>query len=141
MNFHAPKVSGSVAGDYYQLDFGPEETLEDTADPFSVRGPYLMIQRQFEMFDGGRCHIESDNESYIGDFHLELIELTPMRLSFEIHRKCNSHVNVTFVVDSSEFEHVRSVAEVIFGLKEPGHEELQQFSQPGVKTATRSAGG
>lgn len=124
MNFHAQEVSGTAAGDYYQLYLGPEESTEDAADPFSVSGPYLMIQRQFEMFDGGRCYIESGNESYIGDFHLELIELTPTRLSFKIQRDNNRQVNITFALDASEFEQVRSVAEVIFGLEEPDNEEL-----------------
>ena len=124
MQFHAQDVSGSAAGDYYQLYLGPEESEEDAADPFNVRGPYLVIQQQFEMFNGGRCRIVSDNENYFGDFHLKLIELSPTQLSFEIQRENNKHVNVTFALDAPEFEQVRGIAEVIFGLKEPDDEEL-----------------
>ena len=124
MKFHAQDVSGSAAGDYYQLYFGPEQTVDDVADPFNVTGPYLVIQQQFEMFNGGRCRIESDNENYFGDFHLKLIELSPTQLSFEIQRKNNKHVNVTFSLGASEFEQVRRIAEVIFDLKEPENEEL-----------------
>jgi hypothetical protein len=49
MRFHANHVSSSVSGDYYQAMF---EAEEDTNDPNS---PYLLIQRQFETSDGGRC--------------------------------------------------------------------------------------
>ena len=50
MRFHANHVSSSVSGDYYQAMF---EAEEDTNDPNS---PYLLIQRQFETSDGGRCY-------------------------------------------------------------------------------------
>lgn len=124
MRFYAQDVSGSAAGDYYQLYLGPEESKDDAAELFHVRGPYLLIQRQFEMFDGGRCRIESDDEDYFGDFHLKLTKLSPTQLSFEIDRKSNKHVNVSFAQGASEFEQVRRIAEVIFGLKEPDNEEL-----------------
>ena len=55
MRFHAPSVSASADGDYYQLSFGPLENGEAEDDPYDVRGPYLIVQRQFEMPDQGRC--------------------------------------------------------------------------------------
>jgi hypothetical protein len=124
MQFQAEEVSASAAGDYYQLYLGPKETEEDAADPFNVRGPYLLIQRQFEMFDGGKCYVESDNEEYLGHFHLNVAEFSPTQLSFEIQRKNNKHVNVSFSLTASEFEQVRAIAEVVLGLKEPKDEEL-----------------
>jgi hypothetical protein len=124
MQFHAEEVSASAAGDYYQLYLGPKETEEDAADPFNVRGPYLLIQQQFSMFNGGRCRIESDNEEYFGDFHLKLAEFSPTQLSLEIQRMNNKHVNVSFSLTASEFELVRAIAEVVLGLKKPEDEEL-----------------
>jgi hypothetical protein len=116
MRFHAPEVSASVSGDYYQLYLGPEEDEED--DPFEVAGPYLLLQREFEM-SGRRCYIESENESYIGHFALKLIEFSPSLLSFDIVRARDNHVEVSFALDAKNFEVVRRVAEVIFGLREP----------------------
>ena len=119
MRFHAPHVSASANGDYYQLWLGPDESEAEDADPYEVRRTYLIVQRDFEMPDGGRCYIETENESYIGHFSLRLIELSPTRLSFEIVRKNNNHVDVSFALDPSEFEEVRRIAEIIFGLREP----------------------
>ncbi len=119
MQFQAPHVSASANGDYYQLWLGPDESKDEDADPYEVRGPYLIVQRDFEMPDGGRCYIETENESYIGHFRLRLIELSPTRLLFEIVRKNNNHVDVSFALDPSEFEEVCRIAEIIFGLREP----------------------
>ena len=97
----------------------PDESEDEDADPYELRGPYLIVQRDFEMPDGGRCYIETENESYIGHFPLRLIELGPTHLSFDIVRKSNNHVDVSFALDPSEFEEVRRIAEIIFGLREP----------------------
>ena len=119
MQFHAASVSASAAGDYYQLLLGPEELHDEEADLYEVRGPYLLVQRQFEMHDGGRCYIEMHNEAYIGHFPLRLTEVSPTRLAFEIERKTNNRVDISFALNASEFEEVQRVAEIIFGLKEP----------------------
>ena len=119
MRFHASQVCASAAGDYYQLFLGPEESEEDDADPINVRGPYLMVQRQFEMFNGGRCYIESLDDNYVGEFPLKLTDLSPTCLAFEIVRTNNNHVHVSLALDASTFGEVRRIAEIIFGVKEP----------------------
>ena len=119
MQFHAASVSASADGDYYQLSLGPEEPDEEEADPYEVKGPYLIVQRQFEMPDGGQCYIEMDDEAYIGHFPLRLTELSPTRLAFEIVRKINNRIEVSFALNASEFQEVQRVAEIIFGLREP----------------------
>lgn len=119
MRFHAQCVSASAAGDYYQLYLGPEQPYEEESDPYEVTGPYLVIQRQFEMSDRGRCYIETHDEGYIGHFSLRLTQLSRTRLAFEILRKTDKHVDVSFDLNASEFEEVRCMAEVIFGLREP----------------------
>lgn len=125
MRFHAPSVSASANGDYYQLWLGPEESDEEEADPYEVKGPYLIVQRQFEMPDHGRCYIEMHDEAYIGHFPLRLMELSPTRLAFEIVRKINNRVEVSYALNPSEFEEMQRIAETIFGLKdqEPGGDE------------------
>ena len=119
MRFHAPHVSASANGDYYQLWLGPEESEEENANPHEVRGPYLIVQRDFEMPDRGRCNIETQDEDYIGHFPLRLTELGPTRLAFEIARRTRNRVEVSFTLDASQFEEVRRIAEIIFGLREP----------------------
>lgn len=119
MQFHAPSVSISAEGDYFQLFLGPSALEEDETDQYEVKGPYLLVQRQFETPDGGRCYIEALNEEFIGHFLLRLTELSRTHLAFEIARKSHTQVDISFELNAAEFEEVRGVAEVIFGLREP----------------------
>jgi hypothetical protein len=107
MRFHANHVSSSVSGDYYQAIF---EAEEDTNDPNS---PYLLIQRQFETSDGGRCYIETHDEKYIGHFLLRRVEFTPERLSIEFDRPSDNLVSVTFSMAVSDFEEASQVIKII----------------------------
>ena len=90
----------------------------EAGDPFEVPGPYFLVQREFEM-SSKRCRIESDNELYVGNFALKLIEFSASLLLFDVVRARNSHVEISFALDAENFEEVRRVAEVIFGLREP----------------------
>ena len=119
MRFHAASVSASVNGDYYQLWLGPERSHDENVDPYEGKGPYLIVQRDFEMPETGQCYIETHDEGYIGHFPLRLTKLTRTRLALDIVRPTNIHVEVSFALNGSEFETVRRVAEVIFGLREP----------------------
>ena len=127
MRFHAQRVFASAAGTHFQLSLGPEESDEKEFDPYEESGPYLLVQRQFEMPDRGRCYIETHDEGYIGHFPLRLTQLSRTRLAFEILRKTDNHVEVSFALNASEFEEVRCIAEVIFGLREP---ELDDDEDP-----------
>jgi len=69
MRFCASSVSGSAAGDYYQLFLGPEETDDSDGDPLEAKGPYLIVQKQFEFPNQGRSYIETHDEHYVGHFH------------------------------------------------------------------------
>ena len=109
MRFHANHVSSSISGDYYQAMF---EAEEDTNDPDS---PYLLIQRQFETSDGGRCYIETHDEKYIGHFLLRRVEFTPERLSIEFDRPSDNLVSVTFSMAVSDFEQASQVIKIISG--------------------------
>jgi hypothetical protein len=102
MRFHAQRVSASAAGDYYQLWLGPEESDEKESDPHEVKGPYMVVQRQFEMPDRGRCYLETHDEGYAGHFPLRLTQLSRTRLAFEILRKTDNHVEVSFALNASE---------------------------------------
>ena len=112
MQFHANHVSTSVSGDYYQALF---EANEDTSDPAS---PYLLLQRQFEFPDGGRCYLETHDENYTGHFRLRRIACAPDRIVVELDRSRQNMVQVTFRLAASDFEEVRRVVNVITGKRE-----------------------
>ena len=77
--------------------------------------PYLLIQRQFETSDGGRCYIETHDEKYIGHFLLRRVEFTPERLSIEFDRPSDNLVSVTFSMAASDFEEASQVIKIISG--------------------------
>jgi hypothetical protein len=107
MDFLANHVSASAAGDYYQVLF---EAAEDSTD---ISSPYLLIQRQFEVPDGGVCYIETHDENYIGHFHLHHIEFTPNGITVAMDRSNDNRIHVTFSISTSAFEEVASVLQII----------------------------
>ena len=106
MRFHANHISTSVSGDYYQVMFAAEK---DTDDPDS---PYLLIQRQFEMPDGGRCYIETHDQRYIGHYLLRRVEFTPEKLSIEFGRPRDNLISVTFDMVASDFKKASRVVKI-----------------------------
>lgn len=127
MKLSAKTVSAVASGDYYQVVLDSEERDEDEQDPVGEPGPYLLVQRQFEFFDGGKCYVESDLEEYRGHFKLQLVEFTPNRLAFEIvSRAGNRHIEVSFALAAADFQEALPIVEVIFGRREPDV-ETQDF--------------
>jgi hypothetical protein len=107
MRFRANHISTSVAGDYYQVMF---EAEEDADDPDS---PYLLLQRQFEMPDGGECYIEMHDRDYSGHFLLRRVEFTPRELLIEFDRPTDNLISVTFDVTIASFRKASRVMKVI----------------------------
>jgi hypothetical protein len=114
MRFRAKYVSASENGDYYQVAFENTDPASD-ADVDGPDSPYLLIQRQFEDPDGGRCYVETHDEGYIGHFRLRSIEFSPSRLLVEIARDRNNRIEVIFDIGLFEFEEVRRVIDIISG--------------------------
>ena len=102
MRFRAKYVSASESGDYYQVAFENTDPASDAADADGADSPYLLIQRQFEDPDGGRCYVETHDEKYIGNFRLRSIEFSPSRPLLEIARHRNNRVEVFFDIGQSE---------------------------------------
>lgn len=123
MHLYAKRVSAVASGDYYQVLFDSEDRGEEQVDPFDQPAPYLMVQCQFEFFDGGKCYVESDNDEYIGHFKLKLVEFSPTSLAFEIARRDHNRVEVSFALTAAEFEEAQPIVEVIFGRREPDYDE------------------
>ena len=126
MQLYAKKVSAIASGDYYQVLLDSEDSDEKLRDPFEQPAPYLMVQSQFEFFDGGKCYIESDDEEYIGHFKLKLVGFSPTCLAFEIARLNHKHVEVSFALTAAEFEEALPIVDVIFGMREPDY-DAQDF--------------
>ncbi len=114
MRFHAKYVSASEAGDYYQVSFETEDPGDDTTDRLGPDGPYLIIQRQFESPDGGRCYVETHDHGYVGHYRLRLMDFSPTHLAVEIERKSNTHVEVSCALDAVEFNDVQRIVNIIF---------------------------
>ena len=114
MRFHAKYVSATEAGDYYQVSFETEDPGDDATDPPGLDSPYLIIQRQFETPDGGRCYVETHDHGYVGHYRLKLIDFNPTQLVVAIERKSNTHVEVTYALDAVEFNEVQRVVNIIF---------------------------
>ena len=123
MNLYAKTVSAIASGDYYQVLCDSENRGEEEADPFEQPAPYVMVQRQFEFFDGGKCYVESDDEEYIGHFKLKLVEFSSTRFAFEIPEHEHNPIEVSFALTEREFVDARRIVEVIFGIQEPYYEE------------------
>ena len=123
MRFRAKHVSASENGDYYQVAFENTDPAGDVADVNGPDSPYLLIQRQFEDPDGGRCYVETHDEEYIGHFRLRSIEFSPSRLLLEIARDRKNRIEVIFDIGQSEFEEVQRVIDIISGKSSPddGH--------------------
>ena len=105
-------VSTSVSGDYYQAMFAAEKDSDDTDSP------YLLIQRQFEMSDGGECYIEMHDSEHSGHFLLRRVEFTRQELLIEFDRPTDIIINVTFDMTISDFRKASRVMKIISQLKE-----------------------
>ncbi len=121
--FRAKYVSASENGDYYHVAFENTDPAGDAADVDIPGSPYLVIQRQFEDPDGGRCYVETHDEEYIEHFRLRTVEFSPARLLLEIARDRKNRIEVIFDIGQSEFEEVQRVIDIISGKSSPddGH--------------------
>ena len=100
MKIRLDYVSVSVAGDYYQVMF--EDKEEDEGDEI-LDTPYVLIQRQFEMPDGGRIYIETHDESFIGHFVVVRCTLGRKQLSLQLRRKICAELEVRFSISHHKY--------------------------------------
>lgn len=119
MHLDAKRVSAVASGDNYQVLFDSEDRCDEQVNSFDQPAPYVLVQRQFELFDDGKCYIESDDDEYIGHFKLKLVEFSPTRFAYEIARRNHNRVEVVFSLTAAEFEEAQPIVEVIFGLRGP----------------------
>jgi hypothetical protein len=79
--------------------------------------PYLLIQRQFEIPDGGECYIETHDEKYVGHFLLRRVEFTSKTLLIEFDRPRDNLISVTFDMTVSDFKKASRVVKIISQIK------------------------
>ncbi len=100
MKIRLDYVSVSVAGDYYQVMF--EEKEEDEGEE-TFGTPYVIIQRQFEMPDGGRIYLETHDENFIGHFRVRRCVLGPKMLFLQLQRKKAEHLEILFATSKHNY--------------------------------------
>jgi hypothetical protein len=109
---------GEFDDQYFELSFGTEDPGADL-DLSAPMKPYVLLQRQFEDYDGGVCYIEThEPDRYAGHFHLRLVEFVPTRLVFDIDRETDRRVEVAFTLDPRRFQEVERIVCLIFGRKQ-----------------------
>jgi hypothetical protein len=109
---------GELDDQYFELSFDTEDPRAEL-DLSAPMKPYILLQRQFEDYDGGVCYIEThEPDRYVGHFQLRLIEFAPTRLVFDIDRETDRRVEVTFTLDLQRFQEVKRIVCLIFGRKQ-----------------------
>ena len=119
MKLQATYVSvGEFDDQYFEVSFDTEDPGADL-DLSAPMKPYVLLQRQFEDYDGGICYIEThEPHRYGGYFQLRLVEFAPTRLVFDIDRATDRRVVVTFTLDPQRFQEVERIVRLIFGRKQ-----------------------
>ena len=103
-------VSASEAGDYYQVLF---EEKDPRTEQDSLGGKYLLIQRQFELPDGGRIYVESHDENLIGHFKEVKARLKSKCLYLTLGRETSTAVEVTFETSPENYTEVKRVLSIM----------------------------
>ena len=86
-------VSSSEAGDYFQVMFA--ESLDDEC-------AYVLIQRQLEFPDEGKCYVETNDVDFCGHYVIHNAELTRNTLRFS-YGKPSRDVRLSFEADNGTY--------------------------------------
>lgn len=113
--FHATHVSASEEGDHFQILFEESSEQEDH--------PYLLVQRQFETPDGGRCYIETENCDFAGHFRIRSARLGRSTFRLIWGRISEEAAEVTFEADDSTFAEIGKVLRIMVPSAEVTDEE------------------
>ena len=110
MKMHVSYVYASEDGDYYEVLFQDQspDTKQDALD-----GKYFLVQRQFEVPDGGRIYIESDNQDYIGHFTVVKARLNPTSFFLTLGKKTAFTVEISFETSPENYAEVKHILGVM----------------------------
>jgi len=98
-------MSVSISGDYYQVSFHEKN---DNGSTEITDAPYFLIQRQFEMPDGGKIYIESLDENYIGHFVVKSAVLQKDKIKLELKRPNYSKIEISYKTTEKGFKELHS---------------------------------
>ena len=94
----------SSGGEYFQILF----TIGEDTD-----GPYFLIQRQFESYDGGLLYIESHEQTLCGHFKIRAAHLDGNMLRLELASKPTKIVQIRFQADARPANQLRRVLRIM----------------------------
>jgi hypothetical protein len=98
-------VSASEAGgEYFQVLF---EKARDSDEG------YLIVQRQFETPDGGKCYVETDDIEFVGHFRLRNARLSSNQFEFDFGNGGTRTIRVSFDVAESAYAQARRVLRIM----------------------------
>jgi hypothetical protein len=100
----------TIEGDYYQVCF---DEKEDDGSTEITNAPYFLIQRQFEMPDGGEIYIESHDDNYIGHFKVKESILQRDKFTIELKRPKFSYIEISFNSTENKFNALRSALKIM----------------------------
>jgi len=102
-----PYVSVSSSGDeYFQVSF---DACEDDGGSEYVEHDYLLIQRQFESYDGGLYYLESHDEELCGHFKIRRATLGRDFLRLELAGDSAETVQTRFQTAMGGYHELRRV--------------------------------
>ncbi|MEK7405956.1 MAG: hypothetical protein AAB225_12680 [Acidobacteriota bacterium] len=104
MKIQLDRVSASESGEYYQVTFEGGLNREEA---------YVLVQRQFEFPDGGRCYLETHDQDYAGHLKVAHAELSRNRLFLKLARKKAGELEVLFNTTAENWREVARVLRII----------------------------
>src|SRR3990172_7528227 len=100
-----PYVSiASSGGESFQVLFAENEDSDDA---------YFLIQRQFELPDGGRVYVESHHSTLRGHFRIRKAALRRDVLRLELTCQPAQTVQIRFQADGNRYRQLQSVLKTI----------------------------
>ena len=100
MRIQLDGVCASESGDYFQVTFEGELNGEEA---------YVLVQRQFEFPDGGRCYVESHAEDYVGHVKIGRAEPSRNRFFLKLARVKAAELEVMFKTTNKNWRQVARV--------------------------------
>ena len=104
MKIQLQDVSASESGDYYQVLFQGELDGEQA---------YVLVQRQFESPDPGRCYVETHDKDYVGHFKIAHAELGRNRFFLKLGRMKAAELEVVFNTTDKNWQQVARVMRIM----------------------------
>ncbi len=105
--FHCGYVSASeFGGDHFEVRFA--KTRENEMDE-----GYVLVQRQFEMPDDGRCYVETNHRDDCGRFVIRNARLTRNQFEFELGHRPARKLKVSFQATDSAYADAKRVLQIV----------------------------